>query len=543
MKINAIPINNLTSKETDVSESDVFIPDRVSAVMEKSMVSVTSNSTTNNDTSIYIGGRDKNQFKFGLRPGHEYSLICNVSIDEVLSGEIIKDALTMTAIPVVNSRPIWGYAISNSAPNIKGSYNLIVDFKIPDDADSLWIRLSSGMLKGSGKVSWGNIGYIEKKLDKGIQNNLKKYLSSGRLKNLISIKNFEITVNENLISEYAITELTHNELSDIIDFAGINNINFSEIKDARRYLKNFENNSDEDVPKILKSIFNKYKFDYNYFFSIHPNNAFQRFRTLVWLINNFDNIKNIDDRKITKKNVNFPEYIFTYWNDGFQNAPGIVQSAHKYLSNSLSKIKLVSLNDKNIEFYIDVPVYAKKLRNKSIAHLSDFYRIALLNKYGGAWIDSTVMVGENFENKLCDLYLNNKNSIVTPRYGNEEKLQSSQGISNWFISVVEDHNRLISLQYNDILLWLKDHDEFSYYYMFHALWDFLICIDEPSKLNWEKSGYVSAYKSHIIQKNMFSTVNKDFIDILEDNLVNKMTYKYNESRNSSQSLLSYVGRM
>lgn len=542
MKLNEIPINALTSKETEVLDSEVFVPDRVSALLKGSKISVTSNSSINNDTSIYLGGRDKDRFKFGFKAGSEYTLIANISIDEELSGQIIKDALTVTAIPVVGSRPLWGYAISNSAPNIKGIYTLVVDFKIPNDANALWIRLSSGMLKNSGKVSWDKFSYIEKKSSNGLMNNLKNYLSGGRLKNLVSIQNSEVIIDNNLIPEYSISELKQDELDEITDFFGYEVINLKEVRDAQIYLKSFTKNSINDIPKMIKNIFDKYKFNYYYFFNTHPNDAFQRFRTLIWLINNFENIKNVEiDGKI-KSSLGYPKYMFTYWNDGFQNSPGIVQAAHNHLNNSLSRIKGIYLNDENIDFYIDVPEYMKKLKNKSIANLSDFYRVALLRKYGGAWIDSTVMVGNDFENRLINLFLKNKDSVVTPRYGSDDVLQTTQGISNWFIAVSENHNRLISLQYNSILLWMKDHNEFSYYYMFHAVWDFLICLDEQSRTEWKNSGYVSAYKSHTIQKNMFSHVNSEFIDIMESNLVNKLTYKYDKSKNSSQSILSYIGR-
>lgn len=542
MKLNEIPIHNLTSKETDVLDSEVFVPDRVSALLKGSKISVSSNSSINNDTSIYLGGRDKNRFKFGFKAGSEYTLIATISIDEELSGQIIKDALTVTAIPVVNGGPLWGYSVSNSAPNIKGIYTLVVDFKIPKDANALWIRLSSGMLKNSGKVSWDNISYIEKNSNNGLMSNLKNYLSGGRLKNLVSIKNFEVTVDKSLIPEYSISELKQDELEEITDFVGYEIINITEVRDAQAYLKDFTKNSINNIPKMVKDIFDKYTFDYHYFFNTHPSNAFQRFRTLIWLINNFENIKNVDNNNGFKSNLDYPKYMFTYWNDGFQNSPGIVQAAHDHLNDSLNKIRGIYLNDENIDFYIDVPEYMKKLKNKSVAHLSDFYRVALLRRYGGAWIDSTVMVGNDFENRLINLFLKNKDSVVTPRYGSDNVLQTTQGISNWFIAVAENHNRLISLQYNSILLWMKDHNEFSYYYMFHALWDFLICLDEQSRKEWKNSEYVSAYKSHTIQKNMFSPVNSKFIDIMESNLVNKLTYKYDKAKNSSDSILSYIGR-
>lgn len=548
MKLKEIPLNSITSKEINVSESNVFVPERVNASLNNSTLSVKSNSTTNNDTSVYPGGRDKNKLNFGFVAGKEYTLIGTVQIEEPLVGRLIKDALSITMIPVIDERPQWGYAISNSAPNVVGEYTLALDFKLPKEASAVWIRLSGGMLKNQGQVTWSNICFLEKTGEMGFYNHLTNYLSNTRLNNLVKIENCEVKIDQSLIEEYSISELNPSEIKEILEVVGNNKFRSSEVEKAQLFLKNATKYNLYDMPKILKDIFEKYHFDYKYFLNIHTNQAYQRFRTFIWLMNNFSNILNSSNYEINSgsdsgSDSQLPKYIFTYWNDGFENSPGIVQSAHNLLVKSVNKMKVVTLTDENIDFYIDVPDYVKKLKNRSIAHLSDFYRVALLNKYGGVWIDSTVMVGNNFEDKLLEMFSENGKSIITPRYGSEENLSNSQGISNWFIGVGDRHSRLISLQYNTLLLWLKDFDGFSYYYMFHAIWDFILCIDEESRSNWINSGFTSAFRSHIVQKHMFNLASDELINTLESNLVNKMTYKYDKSKNSSQSMLSYVGRL
>lgn len=71
--------------------------------------------------------------------------------------------------------------------------------------------------------------------------------------------------------------------------------------------------------------------------------------------------------------------------------------------------KIIMINKNNIHQYVHFPLYIlNKFNNNSMSktHFSDLLRLELLIKYGGTWIDATVLMtkyNENFFGK--DLFL------------------------------------------------------------------------------------------------------------------------------------------
>lgn len=96
--------------------------------------------------------------------------------------------------------------------------------------------------------------------------------------------------------------------------------------------------------------------------------------------------------------------IWTCWWQGEGNMPEIIRMCLNRLKKATDK-EVVVITKNNYAQWIDIPDFLKKrIENKQIgvAHLSDYIRIALLCKYGGLWIDSTVFVIGNIPNEVFD---------------------------------------------------------------------------------------------------------------------------------------------
>lgn len=87
--------------------------------------------------------------------------------------------------------------------------------------------------------------------------------------------------------------------------------------------------------------------------------------------------------------------IFTFWWQGFENAPDIV----KVCQNSLLRMqdpnlqKLHVLDQSNVFDYVEIPGYIMDKHKAGIistTHLSDIIRSMLLRNYGGLWTDATI---------------------------------------------------------------------------------------------------------------------------------------------------------
>jgi hypothetical protein len=89
------------------------------------------------------------------------------------------------------------------------------------------------------------------------------------------------------------------------------------------------------------------------------------------------------------------QYIFTYWeNKNGRDEPYVhiklcFDTMQKHLGNN-PKYNFVILNDKTIQNYL--PDCRKDLDTLLIAQKVDYYRVALLKKYGGIWLDADTII-------------------------------------------------------------------------------------------------------------------------------------------------------
>jgi hypothetical protein len=88
-------------------------------------------------------------------------------------------------------------------------------------------------------------------------------------------------------------------------------------------------------------------------------------------------------------------YLFYFWqNEKNKKTPVHIKLAHKTIEKHCSKsFRLTKLDDQNIYTYLpELKPYRKRLESFKIAHRVDVYRIYLLYKYGGLYIDSDTVI-------------------------------------------------------------------------------------------------------------------------------------------------------
>ena len=114
--------------------------------------------------------------------------------------------------------------------------------------------------------------------------------------------------------------------------------------------------------------------------------------------------------------LSFPENdvenpIWIYWNKGIEQAPIIVQKCYESVCKH-SNQKIILLNDQNLADYIRLPDYIEKKKDAGqipMAGYADLMRFALLEHYGGTWIDSTVYLTDT--GYLFEIDLNSVNQV------------------------------------------------------------------------------------------------------------------------------------
>lgn len=92
--------------------------------------------------------------------------------------------------------------------------------------------------------------------------------------------------------------------------------------------------------------------------------------------------------------------IYFCWLQGEENLPTMVRCCYNSLKQNAGHYKIVFIDEKNFSNYVDIaPHIMDKFKAEKISrtHFSDILRISLLERHGGLWLDSTVLVTEPLE--------------------------------------------------------------------------------------------------------------------------------------------------
>lgn len=154
--------------------------------------------------------------------------------------------------------------------------------------------------------------------------------------------------------------------------------------------------------------------------------------------------------------------IWFCWLQGMDKMPDIVRACWNSLHRHLGDREIVFIDSDNWREFVELPDYVQQkwAEGKIPAALfSDLLRLELLTRYGGAWIDSSVLCTGGGQSYLldADLFLFQYTKPDSDVFG---------GVSNWFISAVSAHPLLLALR--DVLYaYWRDYDCTLDYYMFH----------------------------------------------------------------------------
>lgn len=132
-----------------------------------------------------------------------------------------------------------------------------------------------------------------------------------------------------------------------------------------------------------------------------------------------DSYKNLPiyDYDISKDDSWKYNKIWIYWNNP-DSMPQMVQSCVNRIKKMSNGHEVVILTDKNLGDYIDFdPIVWKKYNSGKITrtHLSDFIRVAVLYKYGGVYLDSTIYPTRPLSDKFFSLPFFSNHAEWNPR--------------------------------------------------------------------------------------------------------------------------------
>lgn len=220
-----------------------------------------------------------------------------------------------------------------------------------------------------------------------------------------------------------------------------------------------------------------------------------------------------------------PKRIWICWFQGEENAPDIVRMCISSVKEAFNDYDIIVITDKNIDEFIQIPQYIKDKKQKGIikpTHFSDLIRLELLVKYGGIWLDSTVLCGSR---KLVDT-LNQMDSELF-MFKDMFTLDKYIAVSNWFI-YAKKQNPFLKTVRNMLFEYWKTENHICNYFLFHL---FTCIVAEFKTEEWEKIPAYSCQPPHILQNELFDIYNeKRFDQIMGMSSFHKLSYKFEHEK-------------
>lgn len=109
-----------------------------------------------------------------------------------------------------------------------------------------------------------------------------------------------------------------------------------------------------------------------------------------------------------KKKFNNDKIIWQYWGQGIdsKSLPETVKICFNSVDRFQKDYQIIRLDDKTIIDYLDLPEFVwEKRQNKEFKHVffSDLLRLALLDVYGGIWMDATILLTKPIPENIANM--------------------------------------------------------------------------------------------------------------------------------------------
>lgn len=248
-----------------------------------------------------------------------------------------------------------------------------------------------------------------------------------------------------------------------------------------------------------------------------------QFKTLNYLRRKYgriiDDVDTLYDSSIRHENSN---KIWVCWFQGLDEAPEIVRICY----DSFQKIgkEVVLITEDNYREYVTFPRYIQEKIDSGIigrAHAADLLRLELLLKYGGTWLDLTILYTGGY---IPDYMMNSELFMFQcMKPGINGK---SISVSNWYISAYSN-NRLLFLTRELLYKYWKDNNDLVDYFIFHYFFQLAI---EKHPEEWKKVVPFSNEIPHIILLRLFDKFDERVWDAVTDMTpFSKLSYKLDEN--------------
>ncbi|PRD48222.1 capsular polysaccharide synthesis protein [Sphingobacterium haloxyli] len=228
------------------------------------------------------------------------------------------------------------------------------------------------------------------------------------------------------------------------------------------------------------------------------------------IIDDYDNEKLPKYEVLPKKTLNTHKIIWQYWGQGFQdeNLPEVVSICAASVDRHKADYKVIRLDDSSIKEYLDIPTFVwekfDNIEGFNRTFFSDLLRVALLNAYGGVWLDATVLLTGSLP-----AYLERYEYFLYQRDSNEQHKQYWESTYAYYwgwhpdfkvnmlssIMFAQKNSQMIAVLLDLMLYYWQTQDKLVDYFCFQILYQELI----TGKLADKRCPIVSDVIPHLLQ--------------------------------------------
>lgn len=222
--------------------------------------------------------------------------------------------------------------------------------------------------------------------------------------------------------------------------------------------------------------------------------------------------------------------IWQLWLQGRDQAPPIVKKCFKSIEEYSSGRDIIILDEDSLLEYIDLPDFILKKKQAGIisnTHFSDIVRICLLEQYGGTWIDATVLLTDNIQDKVL-------NSDFFAFYvPDDHPNYDFHAFSNWFIHAQPHHPLIRDIKQTLFDCW-ENENQLVDYFCFHFIAYNIIHSSSEYLIEWQSRAFLSNKEPHLFQYSLDENFDENTLaNIKKKSSVHKLTYKYRTLRKDS----------
>lgn len=211
--------------------------------------------------------------------------------------------------------------------------------------------------------------------------------------------------------------------------------------------------------------------------------------------------------------------VWICWLQGIENAPDLVKVCYESVCKNLSDWNIIVITSENLNEYADIPLYIMdKWKNGIITntHFSDILRSELLARYGGLWVDSTVLCTGQVPNYIeeSELFIY---QCLKPGLDGHCIVGSSWLIYSQTNNAIMCAVRLLLFEYWKLNNHLLD------YFLFHH---FMSITLEYFKKDWDKIPKVPNDLPHMLLLQLFNQYDEKIYNHMKQFVTfHKLSYK------------------